>query len=341
MRNETRLAFNQLRQQVATLNGVESAAELFTVAPSVQQTLESKVQESSAFLQKINIIGVKEQSGEKLGLGVSGPIAGRTDTSANERATRDMVSLDQNGYQAFQTNFDTHLRYGTLDAWAKFQDFETRVRDAVIKRIALDRIMIGFNGVSVATATNIATHPLLQDVNKGWLQLAREYSNGAHVIDEVAAASNVIQIGDSATAATGYKTLDALVFDMVGSLLAPWYQDDTELVVICGRELLADKYFPLVNQTQAATEKLAADLIISQKRIGGLPAVRVPFIPANALAITRLDNLSIYYQEGASRRSIIDNPKRDRIENFQSSNDAYVIEDYNGFAMAENITFVA
>ena len=44
--------------------------------------------------------------------------------------------------------------------------------------------------------------------------------------------------------------------------------------------------------------------------------------------ITRLDNLSIYWQEDTRRRSVIDNPKRDRIENFESVNEAYVVEDY-------------
>ena len=103
------------------------------------------------------------------------------------------------------------------------------------------------------------------------------------------------------------------------------------------RELLADKYFPLVNNEQDNTNKLAADLIISQKRMGGLQAVRAPFFPANALLITRLDNLSIYWQADTRRRSVIDNPKRDRIENFESVNEAYVVEDYRCAALVENI----
>lgn len=48
-------------------------------SPSVQQKLETRIQESSEFLKRINIIGVSEQTGEKLGLGVSGTIASRTD----------------------------------------------------------------------------------------------------------------------------------------------------------------------------------------------------------------------------------------------------------------------
>ncbi|MDP4987717.1 MAG: phage major capsid protein, P2 family [Porticoccaceae bacterium] len=34
---------------------------------------------------------------------------------------------------------------------------------------------------------------------------------------------------------------------------------------------------------------------------------------------------------------MIDNPKRDQIENYESSNDAYVVEDYGCTAFAENI----
>jgi Phage major capsid protein, P2 family len=81
-------------------------------------------------------------------------------------------------------------------------------------------------------------------------------------------------------------------------------------------------------------------MIVSQKRIGGLPAVSVPYFPANAMMVQRLDNLSIYWQEGARRRTIVDNAKRDRIENFESSNDAYVVEDFGAGCMVENITAV-
>ncbi len=48
--------------------------------------------------------------------------------------------------------------------------------------------------------------------------------------------------------------------------------------------------------------------MISQKRAWGLrgrPCAR-RFFPPNALLITRLDNLSIYWQEDTRRRSVID-----------------------------------
>lgn len=335
MRNETRIAYNAYLAQLAKLNGVPSAAEKFTIDPSIQQTLESKIQESSDFLQKINIVGVPEQSGEKLGLGVSGPIAGTTDTAAQDRATSDLSAMDANGYVCTQTNFDSHIGYAKLDMWAKFPDFQTRLRDSILRRQALDRIMIGFNGTSRAVTSNKVANPLLQDVNKGWLQKYRENA-AARVMDEGANAG-AVRVGEAA--GRDYYNLDALVFDAVNNLIEPWYREDTELVVILGRDLLADKYFPLINAANPPTEKLAADLIVSQKRVGGLQAVRAPFVPAGTLVITRLDNLSIYWQEGARRRTVVDNAKRDRIENYESSNEAYVVEDYGCGGVVENIVF--
>lgn len=330
MRNTTRKLYNGYLAQVATLNSIETAETKFTVAPSVQQTLETRMQESSQFLGMINVVPVTEKSGEKLGLGVTGTIAGTTDTTQGDRQAIDPTDLDALGYDCTQTNFDTALRYSKIDMWAKFPDFQARIRDAILKQQALDRIMIGFNGTSRAATSNRANNPLLQDVNIGWLQKIRQHAPQRHLA-EVVKDSGKIVIG------TDYANIDALVYDMVNNMIDPWHQDDTELVVICGRKLLADKYFPIINKDNAPTETMAADMIISQKRIGGLGAVRVPHFPANALLVTRLDNLSLYWQEGGRRRSVIDNPKRDQIENYESSNDAYVVEDYGCTAFAENI----
>lgn len=153
MRNETRNVFNALLAQIARLNGVADVAKQFNVAPSIQQVLETKMQESSDFLSKINVTPVVESQGAKLGLGMSGPVASRTNTDTADRKTRDVSTLDSKGYQCVQTNFDTHIKYQKLDAWAKFKNFQTLVAMAILRRQALDRIMIGFNGTSIAADT--------------------------------------------------------------------------------------------------------------------------------------------------------------------------------------------
>lgn len=322
-------------KRIAEINGVASADHLFNVAPTVQQKLESKMQESSAFLTRINIMGVTAQQGEAVGIGVSGPIASRTDTTNAERKTRDVHTTEGDKYKCEQTNYDTHIKYATLDAWAHLPDFQQRVAAEIVQRQALDRIMIGWNGKTVAATTNLATNPNLEDVNKGWIQKLRE-GRAANVMSEVASGSNKIKIGESVAAADGYKNLDALVFDMKRGL-DPWFQQNTSLVAICGADLLDDKYFEIINSANKNTEKVAGDILMSTRRLGGLQAVVVPYFPKKAIMVTLLNNLSIYYQRSARRRMLINNPKRDQLENYESSNDAYVIEDFGAAMFAENI----
>lgn len=342
MKNATRLMLSAMVSQIALLNGVAAAdvaSTKFVVEPSVQQKLEQRVQDSSEFLSKINVSPVDEMQGSLLGLGVGSPIASRTNTAAgNRRLGRDVSAFDERTYDCKQTNFDVALRYAKLDMWAKFPNFETMWRDNNVKRIALDRILIGFNGTSAAAATDPTVTPLLSNVNIGWLQKMRT-ENAARVLsdgaDPTAGFANKVTYGSHAAA--DYVTLDALVWDAKESLLAEWAKNDTELVVIVSGDLLHDKYFPMINTADAPTEQLARDVIMSTKRLGGLPAMRVPGFPNGTVFITRLDNLSIYYQDGKRRRMIKDEPEYDQVTDYQSSNEAYVIEDLEYACLVENI----
>ena len=56
--------------------------------------------------------------------------------------------------------------------------------------------------------------------------------------------------------------------------------------------------------------------------------------------MTSLDNLSIYVQEGRVRRHLKDVAERNRVEDYLSSNEAYVVENYEAVAMAKNITIL-
>ena len=78
-------------------------------------------------------------------------------------------------------------------------------------------------------------------------------------------------------------------------------------------------------------------MLHASKKLGGLNAVRVPKFPKNALLVTTLANLSIYEQIGTERRKIEDNAKRDQIENYESVNQAFVVEDLGKVALVENI----
>lgn len=342
MLKETRAAFNQYLDRQAELNGADAEdlrrGSAFTVDPSVQQKLNDKVQEDSSFLKAINITPVEELMGDKLGLGIGGTLASRTNTANNDRQTQDPSTLDQDGYVCKQTNSDTHLSYGKLDTWAKFPDFQARISKGIVTRQALDRIMIGFNGTSAAAATDRGANPLLQDVNIGWLQKIRLFDTASHVLDE-----GVVEAGKIIIDPAGdgdYRNIHALVRDAIHNLLPSWARADTAgLVAILGDDLMHDTFFPLIDGNLVPSETLAADLILSAKRVGGLKAATVPFFPGNAILVTRLDNLSIYEQRGKRRRTVVDNAKRDRVETYESSNDAYVVEDFDYACLIENVEF--
>ncbi|WP_392565150.1 phage major capsid protein, P2 family [Utexia brackfieldae] len=332
MKNETRKLFNGFKQRIAQLNGIDNASESFAVAPEVQQTLEKRTQQSSDLLNKINFEYVDAQEGEKVGVGVSGTTAGTTDTTEKDRDAVDISDLNKYRYRCEQTNYDTSIRYAKLDAWRHKKDFQTILRDALTRQKALDRIMIGFNGTSRASTSNRITNPLLQDVNKGWLQKYREDAPERVMFEGTKTPGKIILGTDG-----DYKNIDALVYDAVETLIDPVYADSTDLVVLCGRGLLFDKYFPIINDADKNTDKVAGQLLLAKKSIGELPAYRVPYFPKGAMLITSFSNLAIYIQNGTARRHIVDNPKRDRIEDYQSANEAFVIERYDAGCLIENI----
>lgn len=336
MKNETREAFNGFCNKIAQLSGVSSAAEQFSVAPSVQQNMERAIQDSSEFLSQVNVIGVTSLAGQRLGIGVSRPIAGRTNTEVRDRETRDVAEISNNEYECVPTEFDTSIKWAKLDAWAHNPGFQLKVRDAITRRQALDRIMIGFNGTHAAVSSDREVYPELQDLNKGWLQQYRDKAP-ERILSEGASPGEV-RVGPGGD----YENLDALIFDVTNEMIDPWHREAESLRALSDRHLVADKYFQAVSNHGDTPTELAAldsDMYAAFSRFGGVVPARVPHMPAGTIFITPPENLSIYWQEGSRRRFVIDNPKRNRVEDYQSSNDAYVVEDFGAGCLVENIVF--
>ncbi len=332
-----RLKFSALAVAIATTYGVETVREEFNVTPTHAQTLNDKITHSSAFLSRINVIPVSEIKGEKVMLGTSGTVTGRTDTSNADRVARNVLGLDGQGYELFETHSDVALKYASIDAWAKFPNFPQRYSAAVQKQIALDRIMIGWNGTSAAATTDRVANPLLQDVNKGWLQIARDQAP-EQVLAQGAKVAGKIQIG-----ATGdYANLDALVHD-VSLMIDEEFRDGGDLIAIVGRELLAhDKAKLYAAQGDTPTEKERIEMAQVIATYGGLPTFTCPHFPSRGVVVTSWDNLSIYFQDTSWRRHIQENPKRSQVEDYNSRNEGYVIEQLGKFAAIEsaNVEFV-
>ena len=313
----------------------------FAVQPAIAQKMYDEIALNSGLLGKISIVGKTEQVGELVGLstGLIGSTAKTADPGV-ERKPRSIHNLTGRKYTLLQTNFDTALRYEEIDAWAyQAPDFAKRINAKIAESVALSLIAIGMNGKTRADNSDFAAYPLLQDVAKGWLQKMRE-ENPSRVLGwqsgQVGVAKKEVKYGAAADAA--YKNLDAVVTDVLNELIDERFADRTDFVVIASRRTVGDKYLRIINTAaDKATELEAAGGLSKERTLGGLPVVYVPHMPQDTLLITPLKNLSIYYQTGAERRTLIDNPKKDQIESYLSKNIDFNIEEYGAAALVENL----
>ncbi|MBA6102468.1 phage major capsid protein, P2 family [Pseudomonas monteilii] len=324
--------FAQLQLALAESYGVDLVSKQFSVEPSIAQELNDAITAKADFLERINVVPVSEIKGEKVFIGTNGPVTGRTNTKTTDREAKDASNLDNNLYELFPTESDVGLPYAKIDAWAKFPDFHQRYTAAVQKQIALDRILIGFHGTHAAPQSDITQYPLLQDVNKGWLQQLREQAP-QQVLKEIVPASGKVTLGNGGD----YANLDALVHD-TKQLVDERLREGGDLVAIIGSDLLAsDKAKLYSKQGDTPTEKERIELSQVISTYGGLPAYSVPHFPVNAVLVTSFDNLSIYYQDSSWRKQTVDNPKRSRIEDYNSRNEGYVIEQLEKIGLTENV----
>ncbi len=326
MRSNTRKLYTALMAGMATAYGVDSMAHQFSVDIPQETTLNDKVQESSAFLDMINMTGVTDTQGQALELGVDGLLAKRTNTDTNDRSPADLGGPSGSKWATAFTEFDVGIKYQTLDTWARYKDFHQRYMKAVYKAIALNRMSIGFNGTSVAAETDPGNNPLGQDVNKGWLQVLKE-QNPEHYID----GANIYLHPDMPEG-QGYKTLDGLVADVFNAI--PIEHRTGQEVAIIGSSLLAYDSNKVYNDhgTTPSEKKDVAQMLNSY---GGLRALQIPKFPTMGLMVTDPKNLHLYFQENGTRRSTEEESKRSRIVDYISSNDAYAIGNVKAIAAVD------
>lgn len=322
MNPTTSKIFSAMLTAMATTYGVDTVCKTFNVTPTVTQELHDKIVEQADFLQQINVMPVTEIKGQKIFGSATGLLGKRTDTTQNDRETSDALNLENKDYELFKTEYDVHIEYITIDSWAKFPDFKDRYAKWVRKAIALAKISTGWYGVEAAAETDAATNPNGEDVNKGWLQIMRDYKSSAHWFLQGANADE-IRIGEGGD----FANLDAAVHACL-QMIDPIHRNSKDLVAIIGSDLLAlDKAQLYTAQGQKPSEKERVENQSVTRTYGGLPSLSIEKFPARGIFITSLDNLSIYYQDTSVRRKVEDNAKRDRIEDYNSLNEGYIVED--------------
>lgn len=311
-----------------------SVGNHYSATPSVAQSIVNKIiEEADPFLQLINgMIPVSEIKGEKVGMLLTGRVASRTNTSANERTPKRLADTDANGYECRKTEFDVALSYAMIDMWAKFPDFAARYMQAVRKAEAVDLLTMGWRGTHVAAESNIATYPDLEDMAIGWLQQMRVWDGGNQYLQ---GAAGSITLGGA-----DFPNLDVLAHE-TKLLLPKKHRNRNDLVFLVGGDVLnAQEGAFYENNGGTPTEKAMLSNRIT-KAYGNMPSIAAPFFPDGAVAVTPLKNLSIYYQDSSLRRTQKDKPEKDEVQEFKSLNIDYVIEDKEMMSFVEGIEFPA
>lgn len=327
MKDEARKQYSQMSLDMAKTYEVATVEKQFTATPAIEQKLQDKIVEKDEFLKTINVITVDDQTGENILGSVSGPASGRTDTSAEgtERTPKDLLGLEAYGYECYQTESDVYMKYKVMDAWAKFGDLPERYSRYLTERIANDRCTIGWYGESAAATTDLVSYPMMQDVNKGWIQYMRE-KLPANVLTQGATA-NEIRIG----AGGDFINLDHAIADLVEGI--PQYLRK-DLVALVGSELVGIEKSNLY-QAIGSTPTEKTEATESLKKFGGLSYVTPNNFPPRGIVITSLKNLSIYVQSGTWRRHLKEKPEKNRVEDFNSRNEAYLVETPKQFICVE------
>ena len=323
MKKDTRKQFNAYLGQMAEVNDVEDTSVQFNVVPAAVQGLQDKIVEQSTFLPKINIFTVPHAKGENVKAGIVGPASGRSNTANNERRTpKNALSTEGFGYELVQTNTDIALSYAKLDAWHHLGNLNGRIRGYTSAQIANDREIIGWYGVSVAKSSDIKANPLLQDVNKGWVQYMRD-NRPANLLKE-GANSGEIRFGTGGD----YEGLDHAISDLV-SVIPVFLRKN--LVALIGDELVMDEKRRLYKAISLSPkEKTQATQALMS--FGGVESWETPSnFPGRGLVITSLDNLSIYLQEDSWRRNLKEETEFDRWMDYNSRNEGYVVEEPRKF----------
>ncbi|MGE4301986.1 MAG: P2 family phage major capsid protein [Victivallaceae bacterium] len=316
----SRPQFEKFCAAMARTYNVKTVAEMFSIDIPKALKLINAIQESAEFLNLVNMVGTTDKAGRVVELSANTPIASTTDTSgAGERSPKRVTSKEERNYLCQQVNFDWGIGYEELDQWRRFSDYNARVQSMILTRIALDLLLIGFYGTSHAATSDPVANPLLQDVHPGWL-FDLKTNKPANYIGPVGEATQILIGGDGAA----YANIDQAAYDML-TLIPKAKRNGREMVII-GQNLLSHEAEVLYElYGRKPTEKQAMQAL--SKGFGGMKAVVPAGFPDNGLMVCDPSQLLIYVQDSSIRKMIVDNPKKDQIEHYQSQNLDYKIAD--------------
>ncbi|CAI1950008.1 phage major capsid protein, P2 family [Serratia marcescens] len=331
MKKETKVLFKKLQEKMATQYGADladvQAGKQFEITGPQGEKLLGTIQAQTPFLQKINMPTVDELQGEKVFAGLQKTITGR------RKQGRYRQTLDPDGanYLCVETDSGIVIPWLRLDTWARMGSQMMQLYATYVQQqIALDQCMIAWRGISVADNTDTTANPLLEDVNKGFMQWMRD-NKPENIMEEGAKSGEISIYGADAD----YANLDDLGYDLRQGL-GDAHRERTDLVFMVGADLVA-KEAAIVSKDKGLvpTERAAVKQFDLMGTFGGMPAVILPNFPARGAVITTYSNLSIYTQGASMRRKVKDDDDEKGVIDSYLRREAYVVEDESLFVGIE------
>lgn len=320
--------FYSFLRNVANYYGTDVDAlirgESFALEVPKAAELGENIQQRSEFLKSINLDYVTDLSGYKLRGATEKSITGR------KKDGRYLARLDhtQGKYQLAETDSGIIVPWAMFDNFARFGDrLAALYAEFVQTQIALDQLKVGWYGKSVAENTSAVD---MSDVNKGWMQLARE-ERPENVMKDGATVGKIKIFGEGAD----FENLDHLAAELKNGIDLR-HRDRNDLVFLVGADLIG-KEAELINKAHGLTPTEKA-VLGSQNLLGsfgGMRGIVPPNFPARGAVVTTLSNLSIYVQDASVRRSYRNDEDRKGIVDSYYRNEGYVVEDAGLFTAIE------
>lgn len=314
---------------VAKTSGVEKVSSQFSIAPPIETKLRQAIAHSVAFLGMISMMPVDQISGQVVDVGVDKLSTGRR----SEGRFVSKLGNKGNTYALTKTDSCSAIEWETLTQWANAGtsgQFINLMNAAITRAFALDILRVGFNGTSIAETTDPVANPLGQDINKGWVAIAKEKApaqvQASAILDATGATEN------------SYKNLDSLANDLINTTIHEVNRNHPDLVVLVGSDLVAAEQHRLLEAANVPTEHKAAQSLA--KTIAGKMAYTPPFFPATQIMVTTLKNLQVMQQKGTQWRKARNEEDRAQFENSWLRMEGYAIGDFDKFAVIEAVTIV-
>lgn len=281
----------------------------FSISPPQETALRLALMEENWFLPLLTNKEVAQIRGQVVDVGNPGLFTGRADGTRFSKNigvsgnTYDLVAMDSCARMPWEMLADW-IHSGTTE-----DEFVNTVATFILRSFANDIVRTGFNGTHAAKVTDAEKNPNGEDIAIGWHQIAKNFDE-LHEDDSTPEEDRIpgftprvlnpgegsITLGPNGD----IKTLDALASWVISTTIPAQFQNNPDVVLLVGHELVAAEQFRLFQEAGKPTENIAAQMLANT--VAGRRVHVAPFLPGKRIAATTLQNLQVLTQRGTQQR---------------------------------------